>query len=110
MSEAKEQQALIEWCAWKRIPIFHIPNGGSRDKREAANLKRQGVKAGVPDLFVPVARGGWHGLFVEMKTAKGRVSSKQREWLDLLDAQGYLTRVCRGADEAMSVIGAYMSL
>lgn len=110
MREAREQQAVVEWCAWKRIPIFHIPNGGSRDKREAANLKRQGVKPGVPDLFVPVARGGWHGLFVEMKTAKGRVSPKQREWLELLSAQGYLAKVCRGADEAIRVIGAYMSL
>lgn len=110
MSEAQEQQAVIEWCAWKRIPVFHIPNGGSRDKREAANLKRQGVQPGVPDLFVPVARGGWHGLFVEMKTAKGRASPKQREWLELLSAQGYLVKVCRGSEEAIRVIGAYMSL
>ena len=38
MSEAREQQAVIEWCAWRRISTFHIPNGGSRDKREAANV------------------------------------------------------------------------
>lgn len=57
MGEAREQQAVVEWCAWKRIPIFHIPNGGRRDKREAASLKRQGVKPGVPDLFVPTRSG-----------------------------------------------------
>ena len=57
MSEAREQQAVVEWCAWKRIPNFHIPNGGSRDKREAASQKRQGAKAGVPDLFVPTRSG-----------------------------------------------------
>ena len=58
MSEAQEQAAVIQWCDIRRIPVFHVPNGGSRDKREAANLKRQGGRAGAPDLVVPVARGG----------------------------------------------------
>ena len=63
-SEAMEQVSLIDWCEFKHIPIFHIPNGGSRNVKAAKNLKRQGVKAGVPDLFVPVARRGCHGLFI----------------------------------------------
>ena len=50
--------------------MFHIPNGGSRNKLEASNLKKQGVKAGVPDLFLPVGRGSYHGLFIELKSAK----------------------------------------
>ena len=66
MSEAQEQAAVIQWCDIRRIPVFHVPNGGSRDKREAANLKRQGVRAGVPDLVVPVARGGHHSLFLSL--------------------------------------------
>ena len=57
MSEADEQRAVVEWCAWRRIPVFHIPGGGSRHPAEAARLKAQGVKAGVPDLCIPVARG-----------------------------------------------------
>ena len=57
MSEADEQRVVVEWCDWMRIPVFHIPNGGSRHKAEAARLKAQGVKAGVPDLCIPVARG-----------------------------------------------------
>ena len=66
--EAEEQAALFRWALLSRgrIPeldlLFHIPNGGSRHPREAANLKRQGVKAGVPDLFLPIARGKYHGL------------------------------------------------
>lgn len=108
MSEAQEQAAVIQWCDMRRIPVFHVPNGGSRDRREAANLKRQGVRAGVPDLVVPVARCGKHSLYIEMKTKTGRVSPKQREWLELLDAQGMACAVCRGAAEAIECIGMYM--
>ncbi len=108
MSEADEQRAVVEWCAWKRIPVFHIPNGGSRHKAEAARLKAQGVKAGVPDLCIPVARGGYHSLYVEMKAGKGRVSQKQREWLELLSGQGMRAVVCYGADEAIKAIEEYM--
>ena len=36
MSEADEQRAVVEWCAWRRIPVFHFPNGGSRHPAEAA--------------------------------------------------------------------------
>lgn len=77
MSEAQEQEAVIEWCDWKHIPIFAIPNGGKRDAREAAHMKRQGVRAGVPDLCVPVARGGFHGLYIEMKVGKNKPTDKQ---------------------------------
>ena len=72
-SEATEQEKLISWTQYQynEYPelklIFHIPNGGSRNTLEAANLKRQGVKAGVPDLCLPVARQNYHGLYIEMK-------------------------------------------
>lgn len=72
-SEATEQERVINWATFyaKDFPeldlLHHIPNGGSRNQLEAANLKRQGVKAGVPDLCLPVARNGKHGLYVEMK-------------------------------------------
>jgi len=75
-SEATEQETLIQWCGWQQSKypelklIYHIPNGGSRNTLEAANLKRQGVKAGVPDLCLPVARNGFHGLYIEMKYGK----------------------------------------
>ena len=66
--------AKIEDAA-KRPIIFHIPNGGSRDAREASNLKVQGVLAGVPDLclVLPYGRTVW----IEMKAKKGRVSLEQ---------------------------------
>lgn len=108
MTEAQEQQAVVEYCDWKHIPVFHIPNGGSRHPAEAAHLKAQGVRAGVPDLCIPVARGGYHALYIEMKAPKGRVSEKQREWLALLREQGSCALVCYGADNAIKAIEAYM--
>lgn len=113
-AEAWEQKSLIEWSEWMQVRypdlrlLFHIPNGGSRNVIEAAHLKMQGVKRGVPDLFLPVSRQGYHGLFIEMKTRTGEVSKYQREWLNDLSDQGYFATVCRGADEAKKVIEAYL--
>lgn len=107
--EAHEQIAVVQFCMYKDIPIFAIPNGGSRNKLEAINLKRQGVKKGVPDLCVPVAKRGYHGLYIEMKYGKGKTSKPQDEWLELLNNNGYLARVCVGADEAINLIQWYFS-
>ena len=109
MSEADEQTAVVEWCALKGVPCFHIPNGGSRNKAEAANLKRQGVKAGVPDLCIPVPNGFRHGLFIEMKSGKGKPTEKQVEWLNLLRSNGYSAWVCYGAESAIECISEYLA-
>jgi len=108
MSEAQEQIALVEWCEWAHVPIFHIPNGGSRNKIEAANLKRQGVKAGVPDLFVPIAKSGFHGLFIEMKYGKNTLTHYQKIWLEELRDNGYRAEVCYSAKEAIDLIRGYL--
>ena len=112
--EDREQAALIQWAFYEagRLPgvdlLYAIPNGGSRNKMEAVNLKRTGVKAGVPDLFLPVARNGKHGLYIEMKRREGgRVSDLQKEWIEKLTAQGYECQVCHGFDEAIEVIERY---
>ena len=74
--EATEQERVINWATFyaKDFPeldlLYHVPNGGSRNQLEAANLKRQGVKAGVPDLVLPVPQQQFHGLYVEMKWGK----------------------------------------
>ncbi len=112
--EAAEQSTLIDWSLRSRgkYPelnlLFHIPNGGSRNKIEAANLKRQGVKAGVPDLFLPVPRGGYHGLFIEMKYGKNKPTPSQRKWMAALNEQGYLAVVCYGFDGARDMIEKYL--
>ena len=114
--EAREQEKLFEWAGWMEgqhpelALLFHIPNGGSRNKIEAANLKRQGVKAGVSDLLLPVARGGFHGLFVEMKTGKNKATEKQLAFLDAVQRQGYAAIICYSAEEAAAAIEEYLKL
>lgn len=74
MSEAQEQCKLIKWadkCVQMKIHpelsmLYAVPNGGRRDKAEAAHLKRQGVRAGVPDLCLAVPKGKYHGLYIEL--------------------------------------------
>lgn len=113
-SEATEQERVIDWCRWHEhsIPelklMFHIPNGGSRNEIEAKHLKAQGVKAGVPDLCLPVPMGECHGLYIEMKYGRNKPTPMQREWLEALRQQGYKTAVCYGADEAIAVLKEYL--
>lgn len=115
-TEEEEQITLFRWAEWMaqvRWPelamMYHVPNGGYRNKAEAGRFRAQGVKSGVPDIVLPVARGGYHGLYIELKrTVGGRVSEEQREWLDRLTAQGYYTAVCRGWEAAKGVIEGYL--
>lgn len=115
-SEATEQERVINWTRAyvNKYPelylLYHIPNGGSRNQLEAQNLKAQGVKAGVPDLCLPVARGNFHGLYIEMKYGKNKTTDKQRYWLAELKEQGYETAVCYGAEEAMDKIADYLGI
>lgn len=112
--EANEQEALFRWAFFVRgrFPdielLYHIPNGGSRNKIEAANLKRQGVKAGVPDLCLPVARGKCHGLYIELKAGRNKTTEKQKCWLAALRRQGYAAEVCYGWQRAVDVITEYL--
>ena len=112
--EAYEQQALFEWAASlenvfpELALMFHIPNGGSRNRIEAHNLKTQGVKAGIPDICLPVARGGYHGLFIELKVKPNRATEKQLWWLQKLKERGYCAKVCYGCAEASQTILKYL--
>ncbi len=114
-SESTEQITLIDWCNINicKYPelelLYHIPNGGRRSKVEAVRLKREGVKKGVPDLCLPVARGNYHGLYIEMKYEKGKTSKEQKEWLSKLNKQGYKAVVCYGFEEAREIIENYMA-
>jgi hypothetical protein len=88
--------------------LFAIPNGGHRDKRTAAKLKAEGVKAGVPDMMLPVARGDFHGLFIEMKVGKNTPSVNQRWWMEQLKAQAYHTTVCWEWTQALEILLDYL--
>lgn len=114
MTEAQEQKFLFQWAglARQKYPelelLFHVPNGGRRDGREAASLKKQGVKAGVPDLILPSAHGGYCGLFIELKVGKNKTTEKQNKWIEKLKKQGYFVSVCYGWREASDVISSYL--
>ena len=115
-TEADEQKALMQWAKWQegRYPelklLYHCPNGGTRNKLEAANLKRQGVKAGVPDLFLPVPRSPKHGLFIEMKVGRNKCTDNQKKWIRKLIEQGYEVKVCYSCEEAIQVIKKYLNI
>lgn len=114
--EAKEQELLFRWaelqkCKYPELRLlFAIPNGGSRHKIEAFNLKKQGVKSGIPDLMFPVSRKGYNGLFIEMKAGKGKTSENQEEWLRDLGEQGYKAKVCYGWEDAKNTILEYLEV
>lgn len=88
--------------------MFAIPNGGYRTKIGAHLLKLQGVKAGVSDIFLPIASSGYHGLFIEMKIEKKKMSEKQHEFAKFVWSHGYQCKVCYSADEAIDLINKYL--
>lgn len=128
--EYDEQCKLIQWTNAQRgchkLPdidsIFAIPNGSKLAGGVSSGVKRkkEGVKKGAPDLFLPVPCGTYHGLFIEMKapeirynitnkirSRKGTASTEQKEWLVKLAARGYMCAICYGAKEAIQTIEEY---
>lgn len=115
-SEAQEQAAVIEWwrfaCKKYGVPevaLLHVANEGSGSVVRGRLQKRQGVRAGVADLFLSVPRGAFSGLWIEMKRTDGRVRPEQREFLSQMQSLGYDCAVCRGAEAAREKIHAYMT-
>lgn len=111
--EAKLQSECVKWFRYaypkyKKL-FFAIPNGGSRNKIEARNLKLQGVVAGVSDTCLAVPRGKYHGLYVEFKYGKNDLSDDQQEFLKEVAAQGYATGTVWSFDEFSDVILNYLS-
>ena len=93
------------------VLVFSIPNGGFRMAKEASRLKAEGVLPGVPDLFIPEARGRSHGLFIEMKRlglTKSSLSSAQKSVHDQLRARGYAVAVCYGFEDAFETFKKYI--
>lgn len=123
-NEHKEQVAVIHWASIQSIVypslslLYAIPNGGHRAMKTARFLRAEGVKAGVPDLCLPVPANDHHGLYIELKardrnpkrSGKGGVSEEQREWIENLRAQGYRVEVCYGADEAIDTIKHHVGI
>lgn len=115
-SEDMEQSIVMQWaqlnagrCPELRL-LHHIPNGGDRRTREGAKLKRMGVLAGVPDLHLPVGRGGFHSLYIEMKYDGGKVSAEQVDFMLKAAEQNNYCCVCYTAEDAIRILDEYTSL
>lgn len=111
-SESQQQSACVAWFrgAYPQYArnLFAIPNGGYRNKREAAQLVREGTLAGVPDTFLAIPRKAHHGLFIELKTAKGKPTPKQVEMMALLTSHGYRCEVAYSTEEFKNIIQEYL--
>ena len=121
--EHAHQKALINWAKLLTILVddevttlaeylFAVPNGGSRDKREAARLKAEGVKAGVLDLHLPIQDDTGATLWIEMKAPKphdARVTPKQRDWIRKMRRLGHRAEVCYGWPEARELLLSHLT-
>lgn len=113
--EEQEQKWLLKWAelntaAHPELALFyHIPNEGKRSYRAGKELVEQGLKRGVPDNCLPVPKGKYAALYIELKRKKGsKVSDEQRGWIDALNRAGNRAVICYGWEEAAAEIMAYL--
>ena len=111
--ESQHQKALFQWIRLKQnedkrySKIFAVPNGGKRDIKTATNLKLEGVKAGVWDIFIPIPHKGFSGMFIEMKANNNKLTKHQKAFRDGLE-ELYNFEVCYNWLEAKEVIESYL--
>ena len=88
--------------------MYHVPNEGKRQQGTGALLKAAGLKKGVPDIALPVARYGYHGLYIELKFGENVPTKEQREYMSRLQQEGYKTAVAYGFEQAREIIRHYL--
>ena len=114
--EHLEQVKLFNWAREKESLHLHlglmfaVPNGGKRPIGTAKKMKAEGVKSGVPDVFLAVPKNDKHGLFIEMKYGKNKMSANQVWWTNSLKVEGYAVAVCYSFEEARDSIKKYLGL
>ena len=121
--EYQEQVKIFEWARINsyRYPDLKLLNSSLNgikihNIKAAARAKKAGMKKGYPDIFLPTARGGYFGLFIELKrpankllgTQKGSSTQEQREWIEILNTQNYKAKICYGASEAIELLKEYL--
>ncbi|MFA9375770.1 MAG: hypothetical protein ACERKZ_03340 [Lachnotalea sp.] len=113
-TEDEAQIAVFEWAKWKRSKypaleaMYHVPNEGKRTKAAGANLKRQGMKAGVSDICLPCAVGEYNNLYIELKVGKNVATPDQLTFIDTINSVGGKALVVYEADNAIEVLAAYL--
>lgn len=114
-TESQEQQRLFQWAKMEqgKYPelalLYHIPNEGKRSRITGRRMVAEGLKKGVPDICLPVARGGAHGLYIELKRTKDwKITEEQETWMRDLMEQGYEVALCIGWEKAAEIICKYL--
>lgn len=90
--------------------IIHIPNEGKRSKVGGYLLKRQGLRKGVSDFFLPLASKGFHGLWIELKSTdqKRKATKEQLDWLERMIKMGYAAHIAYGWLHASRIVMDYL--
>lgn len=119
-TEHQEQVKLFTWARDHEATdpalklLFAVPNFtgklGRWTAKHGARLKAEGRKPGVPDVWLPVPRGQYHGLVIELKAGRNRPTHHQVEWLSSLNLVGWYTAVIYGAEAAQCTILEYLAL
>lgn len=119
-TEHAHQVALFCWAGNERVTypelewLYAVPNGGLRNPAIAAQMKAEGLRSGVPDLFLPVAKHGFYGLYIELKLfkylnyANGGRSDEQVKWHNALTSFGYAVITCYGWEHARDTLISYL--
>jgi len=103
------QCVIVQWLDLMNYDFFAIPNGGLRNIRVASALKREGVKAGVADLFICKPNANYHGLFVELKIGSNKQQPSQVEFEQVVKKHGYQYVVVKSIDQMMELLKQYES-
>lgn len=113
ISEDQIQQSVIEWCNWHPPLdelVIHIANQRKCSKAYGGHLRKMGLKRGVPDLFVALQNHGFAGCFIEIKSAKGKLSPYQGEFLLRMKQQGYYVACCNNIDDTIKLLRWYAGI
>ena len=110
--EALIQEAVINYLVAQYPKALYCASAGGvrTSMKQAVKMKRTGYVKGFPDLFIYEPKKEWHGLAIEMKTAKGVMSAHQKEWQNELMKRGYIAVTCKSFDQAQIIIDEYLAL
>lgn len=112
--EHEIQKAYFKWASMQKVPgldLLHAnANGGHRHLLTAVKLKSEGVKAGVPDVYLPAPRGGFCGLAIEFKAPDGNPSKEQRERMNRMQQEGWCVTLCWDWSAAARMTLGYLGM
>jgi len=111
ISEDDIQKTVMQWVRLQGLGgvVFHIPNQGKRSMRYGKQLKDMGMRPGVSDLFIARPSKRYHGAWIELKSAKGRISPEQKLFLIDMEKEGYFTAICWSIEETIETITQYLA-